>query len=69
VEPAGDFPCLRDELPRPGWIVPDSDLLFLASAVAGPSASVEILIGRFAVVLAVGFLFWVMIALWADPFY
>ena len=32
------------------------------------SASVETLIGKVAVVLAVGFLFWVLFALWADPF-
>jgi hypothetical protein len=31
------------------------------------SVSIEGLVGKFAVVLAVGFLFWVMIAVWADP--
>jgi hypothetical protein len=35
----------------------------------GPSASVEILIGRFAVVLVAGVVFWAIVALWAGPMY
>jgi hypothetical protein len=38
-------------------------------ACQGQSASVEILISRFAIVCAVGVVFWAMLALWADPFY
>ena len=32
------------------------------------SAPLETLIGKVALVLAVGFLLWVLLALWADPF-
>ncbi len=35
----------------------------------GPSVPVEVLIRRFAVILAAGFLFWAIIILWADAFY
>jgi hypothetical protein len=32
------------------------------------SASIETLLGRVAVVLALGLVFWLMVALWAEPF-